>query len=128
MSEEQKQSSARTSLPAEISPGGRLLGAAFKQLPAEQHLALMQKAAEIGLGKAADRERAEERHAESSQEMQNYVRQVNDYVASGQDFTIKQHGKTATGGWEAEVKRSNYTLIMVITIAVAILAFIVLSR
>lgn len=102
-----------------------LLETALQRLPAEQQDALMEKALQHRLELEVEAAKADQRHANSAEEMQQYLHQAKGYSNTGSDYRLTQHGKTQSGGWEAEISKRNYTLYIVIAVVIgACIAFV----
>ncbi len=107
---------------------GGLLDQAMSRLPVEQQDALMQKAVEKRLDIEVKAAEAEQAYSNFERETDETVHQVRELGKTGMDITAKYHGRTASGGWEVEVRKSNYTLYIVVAAIVGIVALIYLVR
>jgi hypothetical protein len=109
-------------------PRGGLLDATFQHLPAEHQKALIQKALEKRLDIEVEAVRADQHHAEFERESVESVRHLRELNRVGMDINAEYRGRTASGEWSVNAKKSNYSVTMVIAIVIGILGFVVLSR
>jgi hypothetical protein len=119
---------SRSQPPATLPRGSSILDHAFNSLPVEKQHELMetalQKKIEIET-KAADAAQAYRNFDEETKGSVEHVRQLG---KTGMDVTGTYEGRTASGRWQVEVRKSNYTVIMVIAAIVGIVALIVALR
>ena len=105
-----------------ISQPGNLLDAALAHLPIEQRQALAQKALDRKLDIDAKAIEADNRYRASSVDMANTIHQVRALEDSTKsDYTLRAEYETASGRTNIEIKKSNYTAVIVIAIALAII-------
>jgi len=118
----------RSQPPAALPRGGSVLDHAFNSLPVEKQHELMgtalQKKIELET-KAAD---AEQAYRNFDEEIKGSVEHVRQLGKTGMDVTGTYEGRTASGRWEVQVRKSNYTVIMVIAAIIGIVALIVALR
>jgi hypothetical protein len=108
--------------------GGSLMDQALNRMPAEQQDAFMQKVLEKRLDIEVQAAQAEQGYTDFEQESNQTVRQVRELSKTGMDVTATYQGRTASGSWNVEVRKSNYTLYIAIAAIIGIIALIIVLR
>jgi hypothetical protein len=121
--------SEKPMLPATVSQPGNLLDAALAHLPPEQRRALAFKALERKLDIDAKAVEADNRYRASSVDMANTIHQVRALENSTKsDYTVNAEYETASGRTNVQIKKANNTVIIVISIVIAILVLMMFSK
>lgn len=114
--------------PAQLPRGSSVLDHAFNSLPVEKQHELMETALleKIRIEKqAADAQQAYKNFETEARESVDHVRELG---RTGMDVTGSYEGRTASGKWQVEVRKSNYTVIMVVAAIIGIVLLIVALR
>lgn len=124
---------ASDDIPNSLSTGvtrpGSLLLSTFNNLSDDDKRDLSLKVQDKKLELDAKAEEADLRHRASSADMVNTISQVNALERStNSDYRIRAEYETASGRTNIEIKRSNYTVIIVIAIVIALLVLILFSK
>ena len=123
----------RENLPAKkkdfsLASQGSLLDEALSKLPQDQQEKLLSKAFEKRLELDEERASAELRNQASSLDMVKTVQHVRDLEQSTtSDYTVNAEFNTASGRTNIEVKKSNNTMIIVITVVIGIVILLMFA-
>ena len=90
--------------------------------------AFMQKVLEKRLDIEVQAAQAEQGYSDFEQESNQTVRQVRELGKTGMDVTATYQGRTASGNWNVEVRKSNYTLYIAIAAIIGIVALVIVLR
>jgi hypothetical protein len=116
-------------LPQDVSQPAALLIASLQHLSKQDQQALMKKAAELGLKVTEAGLFADQKHIASQQQLSEFVHQVTSLERKARgDITADTEVEGGAGPINIKYTKKDQLIVIVIAIAVAVLAFIILSR
>ncbi len=114
--------------PARLPRSGSLLEHAFNTLPADKQQELMQTALEEKIKLEVQSAKADQAHEDFLTETNQSVRHIKELGKTGMDITANYEGKMASGSWQFEARKSNYTLYIAVAAIIGIVLLVVALR
>jgi hypothetical protein len=114
--------------PVQLPRGGSLLEHAFNTLPADKQQELMQTALEEKIKLEVQSAKADQAHENFETETNQSVRHIKELGKTGMDITANYEGKMASGSWQFEARKSNYTLYIAVAAIIGIVLLVVALR
>lgn len=119
---------SRNQTPATLPRGSSVLDHAFNSLPVEKQHELMETALQKKIEIETKAAEAQQAYRNFEHEIQGSVEHVRELGRTGMDVTGNYEGRTASGSWNFEVRKSNYTVIMVVAAIIGVVAIFLAMR